>query len=87
MKYSPDAPKNSPKVYYDSKLFADTLRNIITASPVKILTADKAAALLTQRGIKANRNEVISFVKSNSEDFRTYRSKSGEILITIAEKS
>ncbi|MBQ3347684.1 MAG: ATP-binding protein [Synergistaceae bacterium] len=87
VKYSPDAPKKSPKVYYDSKLFADTLRNIITASPVKILTADKAAALLTQRGIKANRNEVISFVKSNSEDFRTYRSKSNEILITVAEKS
>ena len=82
-----DTPKSSPKVYYDDKLFADTLRNLITSSPVKILTVEKAAALLTQRGIKAKRNDVIAFVKRNSEQFRTYRSKSNDILITVAEKS
>ncbi|MBQ6972362.1 MAG: hypothetical protein IJP86_08440 [Synergistaceae bacterium] len=80
------APKNEPKIYYDDKLFADTLRSILAASPVKLLTADKAAAILLQRGIKAGRNEVIAFVKNNPEHFRTYTSKSKDVLITLAEK-
>ena len=88
MRYSSEeTPKSSPKVYYNDKLFADTLRNLINSSPVKILTVEKAAALLSQRGIKAKRNDVIAFVKRNSEQFRTYRSKSNDILITVAEKS
>ena len=91
LKFSPASVKypseGAPKVYYDDKLFADTLRNLITSSPVKILTVEKAAALLTQRGIKAKRNDVIAFVKRNLDQFRTYRSKSNDILITVAEKS
>ena len=85
--YPPSTPKTPPKVYYDDKLFADTLMSILTASPVKIITADKAASLLSQRGIKAGRNEVIAFVKNNTEKFRTYSSKSQDILITLADKS
>ena len=53
---------------------------------MKLLTADKAAALLTQRGISLSRNDVIAFVRKNPESFRTYTSKSGDILITSAEK-
>ncbi len=85
--YSPPDRKSEPRVYFDDKLFADTLRSIISASPVKLLTVDKAAALLTQRGLKSGRNDVIAFVRNNSEQFRTYTSKSKDILITVAEKS
>ena len=87
VKYSSAAPKSGTVVYYDDKLFADTLRSILSASPVKLLTADKAAALLTQRGIKVGRNEVLSFVRNNTEQFRTYTSKSKDILITVTEKT
>ena len=86
VKYSPPVPKSKPEVYYDDKLFADTLRSIISASPVKLLTADKAASLMAQRGVRAGRNEVIAFVRKNPENFRTYTSRSGDILITSAEK-
>ncbi len=84
--YSPPSAKTEPQIYFDDKLSADTLRSIISASPVKLLTADKAAALLTQRGISLSRNDVIAFVRKNPESFRTYTSKSGDILITSAEK-
>lgn len=84
--YSSPAPKPEPKVYYNDKLLSDTLKNILSASPVKLMTADKAASLLSQRGINAGRNEVIAFVKKNPDNFRTYTSKSGDILITSAEK-
>ena len=50
---------------------------------MKILTVDKAADLLSQRGIKAGRNEIISFVGNHSEQFRTYSAKN-DTLITIA---
>lgn len=83
--YAPPSKRPAPKVYYDDKLFADTLRSVLTASPVKIFSAEKAADLLAQRGINAGRNGVIAFVKSKPEDFRTYTSKSGDILITLTE--
>lgn len=92
LKFSPASityqpPKTEPKVYFDDKLFADTLRSILEASPIKLLTADKAASLLSQRGLRAGRNDVIAFVKNNPKEFRTYSSKSKDILITVAEKS
>ena len=89
LRFSPAAVKyvqpseKSERVYFDDKLFSDTLSSVITASPMKILAVDKAADLLSQRGIKAGRNEIISFVRNHSERFRTYSSKN-DTLITIA---
>ena len=80
--YAKPSEKNE-RVYFDDKLFSDTLSSIITSSPMKILTVDKAADLLSQRGIKAGRNEIISFVGNHSEQFRTYSAKN-DTLITIA---
>ena len=77
--------KPQPTVYYDDKLFSDTLSSIITSSPMKILAVDKAVDLLSQRGIKVGRNEIISFVKKNFERFRSYSTKN-DTLITLAEK-
>gem|GEM_PF-4152453 len=73
--------KPEPKIYFDDKLFSATLSSLITASPMKILAVDKAAELLSQRGINAGRNEVISFVRNQS--FRTFTSKNHDILITL----
>ena len=89
--YTPPSPKREsrrpePKVYFDDKLFADTLRSIITASPMKILSVDKAAELMSQRGIRAGRNEVIAFVKNHSESFKTYSSRN-DTLITLGDKT
>lgn len=75
--------KPEPKIYFDDKLFSATLSSIITASPMKILAVDKAAELLSQRGINAGRNEVISFVRNHTESFRTFTSKNNDILITL----
>ena len=89
LRFSPAAVKyvqpseKSERVYFDDKLFSDTLSSVITASPMKILAVDKAADLLSQRGIKAGRNEIISFVRNHSERFRTYSSKN-DTLITIS---
>ena len=77
-------PKSQPEVYYDDKIFSDTLSSIITSSPMKLLAVDKAADLLSQRGIKVRRNEIIAFVKKNSERFRTYSTRN-DTLITLAE--
>ena len=77
--------KPQPTVYYDDKLFSDTLSSIITSSPMKILAVDKAVDLLSQRGIKVGRNELIAFVKKNFERFRTYSTKN-DTLITLAER-
>ena len=82
----PSAKSDSKaRVYYDDKLFSDTLSSIITASPMRILAVEKAAELLSQRGINAGRNEIIAFVKNHSERFRTYSSKN-DTLITLGEK-
>ena len=90
VKYTPPSPKPEsrkpePKVYFDDKLLSDTLSSIITASPMKILAVEKAAELLSQRGINAGRNEIIAFVKNHSERFKTYSSKN-DTLITIGDK-
>ena len=84
IKYSPPDKKSEPSVYYNDELFSGTLRNILTASPMKILAVDKAAELLSQRGIKVGRNEVLSFLRNNAGTFRTFSSKN-DILITLAE--
>ena len=75
--------KPETKIYFDDKLFSATLSSVITASPMKILAVDKAAELLSQRGINAGRNEVISFVRNHPESFRTFTSKNHDILITL----
>lgn len=80
--YSPPSSKQKTKVYFDDKLFSDTLSSLITGSPMKILAVEKAAELLSQRGIKANRNEIIAFIKNHSERFKTYSSKN-DTLITL----
>ena len=75
--------KPETKIYFDDKLFSATLSSLITASPMKILAVDKAAELLSQRGINAGRNEVISFVRNHPESFRTFTSRNNDILITL----
>lgn len=86
--YTPPSPKPNTKakpetkIYFDDKLFSDTLSSLITASPMKILAVEKAAELLSQRGIKASRNEIIAFVKNHSERFKTYSSRN-DTLITL----
>lgn len=61
------------------------LKGIINASPMNILTVEKAVELLAKRRIITNRNEILSFVKDNSGIFRTFQSKN-DILITFADK-
>ena len=84
--YTQQASKPETKVYYDDKIFSDTLRSVISASPMKILTVDKAAELTTQRGIKAGRNEILSFVKNNPDTFRTFSSKN-DTLVTLTDNA
>lgn len=83
--YVPTPTKKAPKVYYDDKLFADTLHSVIQDSPMKILAVDKAAELLRQRGINAGRNEILASVKNNYDRFRTFTSKN-DVLVTLADK-
>ncbi len=85
VKYANPSGKSDPKVYYDDEIFAGTLKSIITASPMKILAVEKAAELLSQRGIRVGRNEVLSFVKNNAGMFKTFSSKN-DILLTMPEK-
>ena len=85
VKYTPPSRNQKTEVYYDDKLFSETLKGIIASSPMQLLAVDKAAELLSQRGIKAGRNEVIAFVKNNRESFRTFSSKN-DTLITLADK-
>ena len=80
----PASPKPTQQTYHDEKLVTDTLKSIISASPMKILAVDKAVELLSQRKISLGRNEILAFVR-NSSMFRTYSTKS-DTLITIAEK-
>ena len=77
--------QGQPEPYIDDKLFSDTLTSLIIKSPMKILAVDKAADLLSERGIKAGRNEIIAFVKNHSEHFKTYSTRN-DTLITIEEK-
>lgn len=81
---TPSTPAPTPQKYHDEKHVADTLKSIISASPMKILAVDKAVELLSQRKITLTRNEILTFVR-NSAMFRTYSTKS-DTLITIAEK-
>ncbi len=80
----PATPAPKPQTYHDEKHVADTLKSIISASPMKILAVDKAVELLSQRKVTLTRNEILAFVR-NSSMFRTYSTKT-DTLITIAEK-
>lgn len=72
---------------YDDALVKDTLKNIISASPMKIVTVDKAADILSQRGIKLGRNDVISIIKNNSHLFKTFTSKNKDTLVTLSSEA
>ncbi len=71
----------------DDALVKDTLKNIITASPMKIVTVDKAADILSQRGIKLVRNDVISIINNNSHLFKTFTSKNKDTLVTLSSEA
>lgn len=79
----PATPKPTQQTYHNDKYVSDTLKDVISASPMKILAVDKAVEFLSQRKISMTRNEILDFVKKNSSMFRTYSSKN-DTLLTLA---
>lgn len=73
------------ETYFDDKILGDTLRSIITASPMSIMNPDKASSLLSQRGINIGRKDLLSFVKDHTDMFRTFRARN-DVLIGVTEK-
>ena len=79
---TPDTPV--PPV--SPELLKTALHNVIKSSPMKLLTTDKALAILASRNIILSRNDVLSFVEANKHSFRTYSTSSGEIMIGLTGK-
>ena len=60
------------------------LISIIKASPMKLLSIDKAINALERRRVRVTRPELAGFLKNSRDSFRTYTAKSGEVMIGLA---
>lgn len=61
------------------------LRNIISSSPMNILTVDKVLELLVQRNISVSRTELLAFIDSHKDEFRTYKS-ANDVMLAFAKR-
>ena len=82
----PQPPKPDSSYINNDELKAK-LASIIKSSPMKLITADKALALLADKKILISRNELLAFVNSSKDAFRVYPSKSGnDIMFALTGK-
>ncbi|MBQ7544421.1 MAG: ATP-binding protein [Synergistaceae bacterium] len=77
----PAVPPQVPVIEPD--ILKVNLMSIIKSSPMKLLTTDKAINALERRKIRVTRPELMGFLKNSRDSFRTYTSKSGEIMIGL----
>lgn len=79
-------PLSKPKsTVIEPDVMAVNLKSVINSSPMNIVSVEKAIELLSQRKIITERNELVSFVKSKPEMFKTFQSKN-DIVITLTDK-
>ena len=80
----PDEPE-TPAPSFDPEELRRNLVSIIKSSPMKLLTIDKALALLAKRKINISRNELSAFVK---DGFRVYPAKGGgDVMVGLKGKA
>ena len=76
----------APALPVNPEVLKTALTGIIKSSPMKILSVDKALALLADRKLTIPRNDLLAFLNSSRHFFRTYTSKGGEVMLGLAGK-
>ena len=93
--WTPPAPKpddvkppvRPPVVIVDTDNMRVKLVEVLKSSPMKILAAEKAIALLAGKGLSVSRNELLAFMNVNKDYFRVYPSKTGsDVMIGLTGK-
>ena len=83
----PESPTPAP-LSVDTEKLRTALVNVLASSPMKILAADKALALLTGKKVDVTRNELMAFINDHKDVFRVYPSKSGsDVMIGLTGKA
>ena len=72
---SPAQPE--PVIIVEPDILKVNLTSVIKGSPMKIIAAEKALALLAGRHITVSRNELLAFVNTDRAAFRLYPAKGG----------
>ncbi len=70
---------------FDENALIHELKNLLNASPIKLLAVDKTLNILAQRGFFVESEKFLSFAKSHREEFRVFQTKT-ETLIGLTEK-
>ena len=87
---SAPAPVSAPKpvIVVDPDKLKAGLVKVLSSSPMKILAAEKAVALLAGNNIAVSRNDLLAFVNVSRDSFRVYPSKSGsDVMIGLTGKT
>ena len=69
--------KPQPVIIVEPDILKVNLTSVIKSSPMKIIAAEKALALLAGRKINVSRNELLAFVNTDKAAFRVYPAKGG----------
>ena len=79
----PQPPKPQPEPPVSPDVLKVNLVGIIKASPMKLLTIDKAVDALARRKIRIPRDELLAFLNADKKTFRLYTPKRGEVMLGL----
>lgn len=79
--------KPQPVIIVEPDILKVNLTSVIKSSPMKIIAAEKALALLAGRKINVSRNELLAFVNTDKAAFRVYPAKGGnDVMIGLVDR-
>ena len=77
-----------PIVITNTETLRAKLAEVLKSSPMKILSAEKAIALIAGKGLTVSRSDLLAFVNVSKDSFRIYPSKSGsDVMIGLTGKA